>query len=86
MAFRNRFGSYKYLIIPFRLYNTPAIFQMFINQSLKQFIDKIIIVYLNNILVFFNNKSKHKNYIKKVLKQLLKIKLFYKLEKYKFEI
>ena len=51
-VFRIRYGYFKYLVMPFRLANTPATFQAYINRALAGLVDVIYIIYLNNILVF----------------------------------
>ena len=59
MAFYTREGLYKYLIIPFKLTNTPAIFQAFINNILREYIDEFVIMYINNILVYLDTFKQH---------------------------
>ena len=53
--FKIQYGHFKYLIILFRLTNAPATFQAYINKALSGMLDTIYIVYLNNIIVYFNN-------------------------------
>ena len=54
---------FKYLVIPFRLTNTPVIFQAFINNVLKKYLDVFIIMYLDNILIYSQTEEDHKQYI-----------------------
>jgi hypothetical protein len=86
MTFRTYYNYFKYLIMPFRLANILAIFQVYINTILIGLLDYFVIIYLNNILIYFQNKSKYHNYICQVLIRLYKNNLFYKLSKYKFNI
>ena len=64
--------------------NIFVIFQRIINNQLYKYLDIFVIVYLNNILVFFKNKTKYIKYIKKVFKKLKKAKLLLRPKKYKF--
>ncbi len=58
-AFQTTRGHFKYLVIPFRLTNTPAIFQTIINIVLYKQIRVFIIVYLNNILIYLNTLKEY---------------------------
>jgi len=55
------------LVIPFSLYNAPAIFQNYINYVLYNALNNYYTAYLNNILVFFKTCTKHTKYINKVI-------------------
>ena len=69
------FELYKYLIMSFELINTPAIFQTYINNVLREHLDVFVVVYLNNILVYSKNKTDHKVHIRKILEALRKADL-----------
>ena len=69
-AFRTRFKYYKYIVMPFRLINIPAIIQILINDILKEYLDRFYIAYLNDILIYLNNIKIYKKYVKLVLKVL----------------
>ena len=66
-VFKTRYSYFKYLVMPFSLTNTPIIFQSYIYKALGTLVDTIYIVYLDNILIYLNNKDKHVKYIKQVL-------------------
>ena len=68
----------------FRLINIPAIFQKRINNILREYLDKFIIAYLNNIIIYFNSKKEHFQYIKQVLQRLVDKKMLVAIKKYKF--
>ena len=68
----------------FRLINVPAIFQKRINSMLGEYLDKFIIAYLDNIIIYFNNKKEHFQYIKWVLQRLADKKILVAIKKYKF--
>lgn len=85
-AFRSRFGSFEYLVVPFGLCNAPATFQAYIDQCLRKFVDKLVIIYLDNILIYSEDVSQHEEHVREVLKQLLDWQLFCKLEKCLFNV
>jgi hypothetical protein len=72
--------------MPFSLTNTLATFQRIINNILREYLDIFIIVYLDDILIFSENKEEYKEYITKVLLKLLKAKLLVNPEKSHFHI
>ena len=68
----------------FGLINTLATFQKRINSVLEEHLDKFIITYLNNIIIYFNNKEEYFQYIKWVLQRLINKKMLVAIKKYKF--
>ena len=70
----------------FRLINIPAIFQKRINSVLGEHLDKFIIAYLDNIIIYSNSKEKHFQHIKQVLQRLVNKKMLVAIKKYKFHI
>src|SRR5438876_4432000 len=68
----------------FKLTNVSATFQDLINHVLYNHLDKFVIAYLDNILIYFKNKEDHKKHVKKVLKRLQEKNLYLKLKKCKF--
>jgi len=68
----------------FGLTNTPAAFQQFINNILSDLLDVCVMIYLDDILIYSNNMSKHHQHIKEVLKCLHKAGLYAKAEKCEF--
>jgi len=70
--------------MPFGLINAPAAFQQFINDIFSDLLDVCIMIYLDDILIYLNNMSKHHQHVKKVLKHLCKAGLYVKAEKCKF--
>ena len=68
----------------FRFINTLAIFQKRINSVLGEHLDEFIIAYLDNIIIYFNSKEEHFQYIKQVLQRLVDKKILVAIKKYKF--
>src|SRR5215208_5588746 len=70
--------------MPFGLTNAPATFQRFINNTLRHLLDKGVIVYLNDILVYSEMIEEHERLIKEVLQALSENNLYVELEKSEF--
>jgi len=68
----------------FGLTNAFAAFQQFINNLFSNLLDVCVVIYLNNILIYFNNMFEYCWHVKKVLKYLCKTSLYAKAEKCKF--
>ena len=69
------YGHYEYIVMLFRLTNTPASFQRFINKVCGEHLDIFVITYLNDILIFSRDYDKHIKHIKKVLRKIKNAKL-----------
>jgi hypothetical protein len=69
-AFGSRVGHYEYTVMPFGLRNAPSSFQRLMNTILKDFIDKFVVVYIDDILIFSPDIDTHKSHIKLVLERL----------------
>lgn len=80
-AFRTRYGSFEYLVMPFGLCNAPATFQHFMNDAFRDMLDQYVIIYLDDILIFSKNKEDHEQHVKSVLQRLRTHHLFAKSEK-----
>ena len=68
----------------FRLINAPATFQKKINSVLGEYLDEFIMAYLDNIIIYSNNKEEHFQYVKQVLQKLADKKMLVAIKKYKF--
>lgn len=69
-TFRTRFGSYKYLVLPFGLTNGPATFQHFINDTLFDYLNIFCTAYLDDVLIYSQNSTEHQLHVRKVLQRL----------------
>ena len=83
-TFQTRYGHYEYCVMPFRLANTPATFQGFINYALQDLLDICCIAYLDDILIYSDNDAEHVEHVQAILKCLQEHGLYIKLEKCKF--
>jgi len=70
--------------MPFSLTNAPVAFQQFMNDIFSDLLDVCVVIYLNDILIYLNNMSKHHWHVKEVLKRLRKAGLYAKAEKCEF--
>ena len=69
-AFRTRFGLFEYLVMPFGLCNGPASFQEYINNTLREHLDKFCTAYLDDILIYSDNELEHEVHVKLILRKL----------------
>nr|GFD38553.1 putative reverse transcriptase domain-containing protein [Tanacetum cinerariifolium] len=83
-AFRIRYGHYEFLVMPFGLTNAPAIFIDLMNRGFHEFLDKFVIVFIDDILVFSKSKEEHEDHIRIVIQILRQEKLYAKFSKCEF--
>lgn len=83
-AFNTPLGHFEYLVMPFGLTNAPAVFQALVNDVLRDFLNRFVFVYLDDILIFSRELSEHRHHVRLVLQRVLENKLFVKAEKCEF--
>ncbi|GJU86064.1 putative reverse transcriptase domain-containing protein [Tanacetum coccineum] len=83
-AFRTRYGHYEFQVMPFGLTNAPAVFMDLMNRVCKPYLDKFVIVFIDDILIYSKNKDEHKEHLKAILELLKKEKLYVKFSKCDF--
>jgi len=71
-TFHTRYNQFKYQMIFFELTNASAIFQFYVNHTLKSFVNICCMIYLNDILVYSETKEQHWEHVHKILCMLLK--------------
>lgn len=77
-AFRTRYGHYEFKVMPFGLTNAPATFMNLMNNVLEEYLDKFVIVYIDDILVYSKNQTEHREHLELVLEKLRKHELYAK--------
>jgi len=69
-AFRTRYEHYEFAVVPFGLTNDPSTFMCLKNSVLSPYLDKFVIVYINDILVYSKNEEEHAEHLVAVLRLL----------------
>jgi len=85
-AFRTRYGSFEWLVMPEGLTNAPAAFQRFMNDIFSDMTDISVIVYLDDILVYSDNLSEHQQHVTEVFRRLRANNLFARADKCEFHV
>ena len=83
-AFRTRYGSFEWLVMPFGLSNAPAAFQRFVNEVFADLLDVCVVVYLDDILIYSDNPDEHRAHVREVLRRLRKHHLYARTDKCEF--
>ena len=74
-AFRTCYGLFKYLIMPFGLTNAPSTFQAHINWCFSDLLDKFVLIYLDDFLIFSDTMAEHKQHVAQVLQRVIESNL-----------
>ncbi|GJX94537.1 putative reverse transcriptase domain-containing protein, partial [Tanacetum coccineum] len=85
-AFRTRYGHYEFQVMPFGLTNAPAVFMDLMNRVCKPYLDKFVIVFIDDILIYSKDEREHEEHLKAILELLKKEKLYAKFSKCEFWI
>jgi hypothetical protein len=84
IAFITRYGLYEYTIMSFELTNAPAYFMHPMNKVFMEYLDKFVVVFIDDILIFSKNEEEHDRYLRLVLLKLRENQLYAKLNKCEF--
>jgi hypothetical protein len=80
-AFSTRYGLYEYLVMSFGLTNAPSHFMYLINSVFMEELDKFVVVFIDDILVFSKNRKEHEEHLRIVLQRLRDRQLYVKFSK-----
>ncbi|KAI3777866.1 hypothetical protein L1987_47669 [Smallanthus sonchifolius] len=85
-AFRTRYGHYEFMVMPFGLTNAPAVFMDLMNRVCKHYLDRFVILFIDDILIYSKNEEEHEGHLRLILELLKQEQLYAKLSKCKFWI
>ncbi|KAJ9557882.1 hypothetical protein OSB04_012496 [Centaurea solstitialis] len=83
-AFWTRYGNFEFIVIPFGLTNTPAAFMDLMHRVCRPMLDRSVIVFIDDILIYSKSKEEHVEHLREVLEVLRKEKLYEKFSKCDF--
>ena len=83
-AFKTRYGHYEFLVMPFGLTNAPAAFMDLMHRVFHPYLDKFVIIFINDILVYSRNRMEHEDHLRIVLQTFRENKLYAKFAKCEF--
>jgi hypothetical protein len=83
-AFTTRYGLYEYTVMSFGLTNAPAYFMYLMNKVFMEYLDKFVVVFIDDILVYSRNEEEHEEHLRLVLQKLRDNQLYAKLSKCEF--
>jgi len=84
IAFRSRYGHYEYVVMPFGVTNAPALFMDYMNRIFRPFLDKFVVVFIDDILIYSRTHEEHAEHLRTVLSILREKQLYAKLSKCEF--
>ncbi|KAJ9544303.1 hypothetical protein OSB04_024010 [Centaurea solstitialis] len=85
-SFRTRYGHYEFLVMPFGLTNAPAVFMDLMNRICRPYLDKLVIVFIDDILIYSRSNEEHEHHLRLMLELLKTEELYTKFYKYEFWI
>src|SRR5664279_2092258 len=83
-AFTTRYGLYEYTVMSFGLSNAPAYFMSMMNNVFMEFLQKFVVGFIDDILVYSKNEKEHEEHLRQILEKLREHKLYAKFAKCEF--
>ena len=80
-AFRTRYGHYEYLVMPFGVTNAPGVFMDYMNRTFYPYLDRFVVVFIDDILVYSKTWEEHEEHLRVVLQTFRDRQLYTKLSK-----
>ncbi|KAA3488295.1 ty3-gypsy sub-class retrotransposonable element polyprotein [Gossypium australe] len=83
-AFQTRYGHYEFLVMPFGLTNAPAVFMDMMNRVFQPYLDQLVVVFIDDVLVYSKIEEEHDSHLRVVLQMLREKQLYAKFSKCEF--
>ncbi len=83
-AFSTSAGHYEYSVMPFGLANSPSVIQAFINDVFRDMLERWVIVYMDDFLIYSNFLGEHIQHVRAVLQCLIQYQLYANIKKFEF--
>ena len=83
-AFRMRYGHYEYSVIPFGVTNAPGVFMEYMNRIFHTYLDRFVVVFIDDILIYSKSKEEHTEHLRIVWQVLKENNPYAKLSKFEF--
>jgi len=83
-TFRTRYGHYEYTLMPFGVTNAPGVFMEYMNRIFHTYLDRFVVVFIDDILIYSKSEKEHVEHLRIVLQVLKEKKLYAKLSKCEF--
>jgi len=83
-AFRTRYGHFEFLVLPFGLTNAPTLFMDLMNRVFQPYLDKFVVVFIDDILVYSKSYEEYEQHLRQTLQTLRNRQLYAKLDKCDF--
>ena len=80
-TFRTRYGHYEIVVMPFGLTNAPVVFMCLMNNVMHNYLDKFVVIFIDDILIYSKSEEEHKEHLKIVLQELREHQLYAKFSK-----
>nr|GEU51320.1 putative reverse transcriptase domain-containing protein [Tanacetum cinerariifolium] len=80
IAFRTHYGHYEFQVMPFGLTNAPTVFMDLMNRVCKPYLDKFVIIFIDDILIYYKSEKEHAEHLKLILELLKKEELYAKFQ------
>ena len=84
IAFRTRYGHYEFIVVPFGLTNALTKFMCLMNRVLRKYLEKFVILFIDDILIYDKTKEEHEEHLELVLQTLREHQLYAKNSKCEF--
>jgi hypothetical protein len=85
-TFITKYGLYEFMVMSFGLTNAPAYFMYLMNSVFMEYLNKFVVVFIDDILIYSQNEQEHEKHLRKVLQRLRDCQLYAKLSKFEFWI